>query len=86
MKSKTLVETKLTFDEEELQALAKATEVLDSLLYEVENTDPDEVVVHSDCNGETHYVKRTLDKVLEVLDTLACAREICMETKYDDEG
>lgn len=85
MKSKKLLKTELTFDEEELQAFTKATEVLDSLLYEVEETDPDEVVVHCSGGDEIHYDKRTLDKVLEILDTLGCAEDVCMEKKYDEE-
>lgn len=83
MKSKTLLKTELTFNEEELQAFAKAADALDSLLYEVEDTGSDEVTVHS--GGETYYTKQTLDEVLEVLNTLRYAEDICMENNYDDE-
>lgn len=83
MKSKTLLKTELTFNEEELQAFAKAAETLDSLLYEVDDTGSDEVVVHS--GSETYYVKQTLDEVLEVLNTLKYADDVCMENKYDEE-
>lgn len=83
MKSKTLLKTELTFNEEELQAFAKAAEALDSLLYEVDDTGSDEVVVHS--GGETYYAKQTLDEVLEVLNTLKYAEDVCMENKYDEE-
>ena len=85
MKSKTLLKTELTFNEEELQAFGKACEVLNSLLDEVEDTGVDEVVVHSGYDGEIYYVKRTLDKVLEILDTLRYAEDVCMEKKYDEE-
>lgn len=85
MKSKTLLKTELTFNEEELKAFEKAADALDSLLYEVEDTGSDEVTVHSDCGGETYYVKQTLDEVLEVLNTLKYAEDVCMENNYDDE-
>lgn len=85
MRSRTLLKTELTFNEEELQAFAKAAEALDSLLYEVEDTGSDEVTVHSDCGGETYYYKQTLDEVLEVLNTLKYTEDVCMENNYDEE-
>lgn len=85
MKSRTLLKTELTFNEEELQAFVKAAEALESLLYEVEDMGADEVTVHSDCGGETYYVKQTLEETLEVLDTLKYTEDICMEKKYDEE-
>jgi endonuclease IV len=85
MKSRTLLKTELTFNEEELQAFAKAADALDSLLSEVEDTGADEVIVHSGCDGETHYVKQTLDEALEVLDTLRYMEDVCMENNYDEE-
>lgn len=85
MKSKTLLKTELTFNEEELQAFGEACEVLNSLLDEVEDTGVDEVVVHSGCDGEIYYDKRTLEETLEVLDTLKYTEDICMEKKYDEE-
>ena len=63
MKSRKLLKTELTFNEEELQALGKVCEVLNSLLDEVEDTGVDEVVVHSNYGDETHYVKQTFDEV-----------------------
>ena len=76
MKSKTLLKTELTFNEEELQALGNVCEVLNSLLNEVEDMGVDEVVVHSNYDDETHYVKQTLDEVYEVLDTLKYAEKV----------
>lgn len=84
MKSRTLLKTELTFNEEELQAFAKAAEALESLLDEVEDTGADEVIVHNGC-GETYYFKQTLDGALEVLDTLKYTEDVCMENNYDEE-
>ena len=85
MKSETLLRTELTFNEEELQALGKVCEVLNSLLDEMDDTGSDEVIVHSNCVGETYYVKQTFDEVLEVLDTLKYAEDVCVEKEYDEE-
>ena len=85
MKSRTLLKTELTFNEEELQAFAKAAEALESLLYEMEDTGVDEVTVHSDCGGESYYVKQTLDEALDVLDVLKYTEDVCMENNYDEE-
>jgi cysteinyl-tRNA synthetase len=85
MKSRTLLKTELTFNEEELQAFAKAADALDSLLSEVEDTGADEVIVHRDFGDETYYFKQTLDEALEVLDTLRYTEDVCMENNYDEE-
>ena len=85
MKSKTLLKTELTFNEEELQALGKVCEVLNSLLNDVEDAGVDEVIVHSGYDDKIYYVKQTLDKVLETLDMLKYAEDVCVEKEYDEE-